>query len=462
MYAALWEHREGPWENGSFSGPNSGLYKSTDGGTTWRRLTEGLPAAEQGAGRSHLRHRAQRPQADLRLGRRRASSGVYRSDDAGRDLGAASAPTRVSASTFACTRRTRTWSSLPARPSYRSDDGGKTWTCIKGAPGGDDYQRIWINPLQPDIMLFTADQGATITINGGRTWSSWYNQPTAQLYHVTTDNQFPYWIYGGQQESGAIGIASRGNGGQISFRDWIGVGADEYAYVAPDPLDPDIVYGGRIQRFNKKTGQSQNVAPEALRSGKYRILRTMPLLFHPADPKMLLFATNVLWKTTSGGQQLGDHQSRPLPRAAGRAGERRRLPHARPRDDAPPRRDLRRRSVAARRQHDLGGHRRWARACDAGRRSELEERHPAGLRAWDKVSQLDAGHFDVKTAYIAVNAIRRDDMRPHIYRTHDGGATWTRIVDGPARDGPGKRGARGSEAARTALRRHRTGGVLLD
>ena len=143
----------------------------------------------------------------------------------------------------------------------------QTWTSFKGAPGGDDYQRIWINPLQPDVMLFTADQGATITVNGGRTWSSWYNQPTAQLYHVTTDKQFPYWVYGGQQESGAIGIASRGNGGQISFRDWMGVGADEYAYIAPDPLNPDIIYGGRVIRFDKKTGQTQNVAPEALRSG---------------------------------------------------------------------------------------------------------------------------------------------------------------------------------------------------
>ena len=152
-------------------------------------------------------------------------------------------------------------------------------------------------------MLFVADQGAVVTVNGGRTWSSWYNQPTVQLYHVTTDpNQFPYWVYGGQQESGAIGTASRGAGGQISFRDWMGIGADEYAYAAPDPLDPDIVYGGRVVRFDKRTGQSQNVAPEALRSGDYRILRTMPLLFHPLDPEMLLFATNVLWKTRNGGQ----------------------------------------------------------------------------------------------------------------------------------------------------------------
>ncbi|UWX56494.1 hypothetical protein NYZ99_10065 [Maribacter litopenaei] len=173
---------------------------------------------------------------------------------------------------------------------------------IKGAPGGDDYHRIWINPLYPDIMLFAADQGAVITVNGGDTWSSWYNQPTSQLYHVSTDNQFPYWVYGGQQESGAIGIASRSNGGQISFREFMGVGADEYAYVAPDPLDNNIVYGGRVIRFNKKTGQSQYVDPEVLRSREFRYLRTMPLLFHPADDSMLLFGTNVIWKTHDGGQ----------------------------------------------------------------------------------------------------------------------------------------------------------------
>ena len=231
--------------------------------------------------------------------------------------------------------------------AYRSDDGGKTWTSIKGAPGGDDYQRIWINPLQPDIMLFTADQGAVVTVNGGRTWSSWYNQPTAQLYHVTTDNQFPYWVYGGQQESGAIGIASRGNGGQISFRDWIGVGADEYAYIAPDPLDSNIIYGGRVMRFDRRTGQAQNVAPEALRSGKYRILRTMPLLFHPADPKTLFFATNVLWKTTTGGRDwtiISPDLSREQPDVPESIGVYR-TPELT--DDGAPRRDLRGQPVAA-------------------------------------------------------------------------------------------------------------------
>ena len=285
-------------------------------------------------------------------------------------------------------------------------------------------------------MLFTADQGAVVTVNGGRTWSSWYNQPTAQLYHVTTDNQFPYWVYGGQQESGAIGIASRGNGGQISFRDWIGVGADEYAYIAPDPLDPNIVYGGRVMRFDRRTGQAQNVAPEALRSGKYRILRTMPLLFHPADPKTLFFATNVLWKTTTGGRNweiISPDLSREQPDVPESVGVYR----------TPEMKTMARRGVI----YAVSPSPRDVNVIWAGTDDGLvhvtrdggktwTNVTPPELRAWDKVSQIDAGHFDANTAYIAVNAIRRDDMRPHIYRTHDGGRTWTRIVNGVNPMGP--------------------------
>ena len=285
-------------------------------------------------------------------------------------------------------------------------------------------------------MLLTGDQGATISTNGGRTWSSWYNQPTAQLYHVATDNQFPYWVYGGQQESGAIGIASRGNGGQISLRDWIGVGADEYAYVAPDPLNPDIVYGGRVQRFNRKTGQSQNVAPEALRSGQYRILRTMPLLFHPADPRMLLFATNVLWKTTTGGQQweiISPDLSRERPAVPESIGDFRT-----PDLDTMPRRGVIYAVGPSPRDVNLI----WAGTDDGlihvtrDGGENWSNVTPPALRPWDKVSQLVAGQFDTKTAYAAVNAIRRDDMRPHIYRTHDGGTTWTHAVDGLPDMGP--------------------------
>ena len=433
LFAGLWEHREGPWENGSFSGKGTGLYKSTDGGSTWRRIARGLPEGDWGplfvgiapgdSKRLYLTVNA------------RGGGGLYRSDDGGERWSLVSSDPRLGGDVRV----------HPENPdvvfvgtiaSYRSDDGGRSWTSIKGAPGGDDYQRIWINPEKPDIMLFTADQGATITVNGGRTWSSWYNQPTAQLYHVATDNQFPYWIYGGQQESGAIGTSSRGNGGQISFRDWMGVGADEYAYVAPDPLNPDVVYGGRVVRFNKRTGQTQNVAPEALRSGNYRMLRTLPLLFHPADPTMLLFATNVLWMTTTGGESwevMSPDLSRVHPEVPENIGD-----FATAELERMPRRGV----IYALGPSPLAVDTIWAGTDDGlvhvtrdGGKS-WRDVTPKELRSWDKVSQIDAGHFDAATAYIAVNAIRRDDQRPHLYKTHDGGATWTAIVRGLEGAGP--------------------------
>lgn len=441
IFADLWEHREGPWENASFSGKNSGLYKSTDGGDTWRKITEGLPTAEQGLGRIGVGISPSNPKRMYATVDARANSGIYRSDDAGESWTRVSTDRRTygRGSDFAEIRV------HPENPdvvfsgniaAYRSDDGGKNWYSFKGAPGGDDYHRLWINPEHPDVMIFAVDQGATITVNGGKTWSTWYNQPTSQLYHVTTDNQFPYWVYGGQQESGAIGTASRGNGGQISFRDWMGVGADEYAYVAPDPLNPDIIYGGRVVKFNKKTGQTQSVAPEAVRSGKYRILRTMPLLFHPADPKMLLFATNVLWKTTNGGhdwQIISPDLTREQPEVPASIGD----------FKTPELETMAQRGVIyAVGPSYLDAKTIWAGTDDGlmhitqNGGASWTNVTPPELRSWDKVSQIDAGHFDNKTAYIAINAIRKDDMRPHIYRTHDGGKTWKHVVNGMAENGP--------------------------
>ena len=437
VYGSMWEHSEGPWENASFFGPNSGLYKSTDGGTTWRQLKGGLPSGAEGAGRICLGVGVNDPNRLYAavMGQGRGADGFYRSNDGGDTWTRVSTDSRLGLDVRVHPKNDDVVF-VGNIASYRSDDGGKTWTSIKGAPGGDDYQRIWINPLQPDIMLFTADQGAVVTVNGGRTWSSWYNQPTAQLYHVTTDNRFPYWVYGGQQESGAIGIASRGNGGQVSFRDWIGVGADEYAYIAPDPSDPNIIYGGRVMRFDRRTGQSQNVAPEALRSGKYRILRTMPLLFHPGDPKTLFFATNVLWKTTSGGQQweiISPDLSREQPDVPESIGI-----YRTPELKTMPRRGV----IYAVSPSPRDVNVIWAGTDDGlvhltrdGGKTWTNVTPPE-LRSWDKVSQIDAGHFDTNTAYIAINAIRRDDMRPHIYRTRDGGRTWTRIVAGINPMGP--------------------------
>jgi len=439
LFASLWEHREGPWENAGFSGTHSGLFQSSDGGTTWKPISNGLPGAGEGLGRIGICFAPSNPQRMYATVDARTNGGIYRSEDGGASWSHISTDRRTwgRGSDFAEIKV------HPQNPdivfianvaSYKSIDGGKTWFAMKGAPGGDDYHRIWINPLHPDIMIYAADQGAVVTVNGGKTWSSWYNQPTAQLYHVSTDNQFPYRVYGGQQESGAIGILSRGNGGQISFRDWSGVGSDEYAYVAPDPLHPDIIYGGKIVRYNRLTGQSQNVAPEALRSGKYRMLRTMPLLFHPADPHTLLFATNVLWKTTNGGQDW-EIISPDLTRTHTE------VPQSIGSFRTPDLDNMARRGVI----YAVGASYQDARIIWAGTDDGLvhltrdggaswQNVTPPNLRSWDKVSQIDAGHFDTQTAYIAINAFRLDDMRPHIYRTHDNGISWKHIANGISND----------------------------
>ena len=440
VFASLWDHREGPWENAAFSGPNSGLYKSEDGGTNWVKLTEGLPQASDGLGRIGIGIAPSNSQIIYATVDAKVGGGIYKSEDGG-------ASWKLINTDYRLWGRGGDFAEIRVHPqnpntlfvgniaSYRSDDGGLSWTSIKGAPGGDDYHRIWINPQNPSIMIFAADQGATVTVNDGKTWSSWYNQPTAQIYHVTADHQFPYWIYGGQQESGAIGTASRGAGGQISFRDWIGVGADEYAYIAPDPKNPDIIYGGRVVRFNKKTGQTQYVGPEVLRSGDFRILRTMPLMWHPLDDELLLFATNVLWATRNGGDswvQISPDLSRPHPEITPSISDY-------VSDDY----EVDRRGVIyALSPSAVNANVIWAGTDDGWVHITTDggktwnNVSPPDLESWDKISQIDAGHFDEKVAFIAVNSIRKDDMRPRIYRTDDQGITWKKITEGLPDDGP--------------------------
>lgn len=439
LFASLWEHREGPWENSSFSGKNSGLFKSIDGGESWNQVLNGLPGAVEGVGRIGVCFAPSNTNQMYATVDSKINGGIYSSKDGGENWSLVS-------------RDPRTWgrgsdfAEIKVHPNhpeilfianvaaYKSIDGGENWFSIKGAPGGDDYHRIWINPIQPDIMIFAADQGAVITVNGGKTWSSWYNQPTAQLYHVSTDNQFPYHIYGGQQESGAIGVSSRGNGGQISFRDWYGVGADEYAYIAPDPLNPDIIYGGRVLKFNKKTGQTQYVGPEPLKSGQFRVLRTMPLLFHPANPKMLLFATNVLWKTLDGGYQwekISPDLSREQPEVPQNIGS-----FKTPELNKMPRRGV----IYSVGPSPLDSNIIWVGTDDGlvhltlnGGKTWLNITPPT-LRSWDKISQIDASHFDKNTAYISINSFRLDDLSPYIYKTKDGGKSWTLITNGLSKD----------------------------
>jgi photosystem II stability/assembly factor-like uncharacterized protein len=435
IYADLWAARQGPWENGAWQGQGSGLYKSTDGGSTWRQLTSGLPTTGQGLGRIGFAIAPSRSKRVYAIVDAPQLGGLYRSEDAGENWRRINSDARLwgRGSDFAEVKVD------PKNPDivyvgnivcWRSTDGGGGFTAFKGAPGGDDYHTIWINPDNPRIILLASDQGAVVTVNGGETWSSWYNQPTAQFYHVSTDNQFPYWVYGGQQESGSAAVVSRSDYGAITARDWHTVGVEEYGYVAADPLNPNIIYGGKTTRYDRATGQVQNIAPEAVRTGKYRFLRTAPVIFSPVDPRVLYLAGNVLFKTTSGGHSwdiispdlsrertevpatIGIYRTSELERMA-----RRGVIYT----VAPSFKDVN--TIWAGTDDGLihvtrDGGKTW------------KDVTPQDLTSWSKVSLVEASHFDTNTAYAAINRFRLDDLRPHIYRTHDGGKTWQKIAGG--------------------------------
>lgn len=435
LYADLWAGRQGPWENGAWNGSESGLFKSTDGGNTWTKLTKGLPTTEQGLGRIGFciaPSNSKRMYATVDAGK---YGGVYRSDDAGESWHMLTSDGRYwgRGSDFAEIKTDPKNEDIVYSANvvtWKSVDGGKTWSGFRGAPGGDDYHRIWINPNDPKIMLIALDQGAIITVNGGETFSSWYNQPTAQFYHVNTDNAFPYNVYGGQQESGSVGIASRGNDGQITFREWHPVGVEEYGYVAPDPLDPNIIYGGKITRYDKRTGQVQNIAPEAVRSGKYRFLRTAPVLFSPLDPKTLFYAGNVIFKTRNGGNSWDvispdlSRESWDVPASVGiySSEELKKMPRRGVvYTIAPSFKDIN--TIWAGTDDGLihvtkDGGKNWTNVT------------PAAITSWSKISLMEASHTDVNTVYAAVNRIRCDDMHPYIYKTNDGGKSWRLITNG--------------------------------
>ena len=441
IYAYMWAGRQGPWENGAWNGTESGLIKSIDGGNTWKKLSNGLPTTAQGLSRIGFCIAPSNPnRLYATVDAPPQYGGIYRSDDAGENWVKMTADPRLWS-------RGTDFAEIKADPknadivysanvvTWKSTDGGKSWNAFRGAPGGDDYHRIWINPDNTDVILIASDQGAIITVNGGQTFSSWYNQPTAQFYHVSTDNAFPYNVLGGQQESGSVGIASRGNDGQVTFREWHPVGVEEYGYVAADPLNPNIIYGGKITKFDKRTGQVQNIAPEAVRSGKYRFIRTAPVLFSPVDNKTLYFAGNVLFKTQNGGHSWDiispdltrdNYNDIPLSVGIYSSDDMKKMPRRGViYTVAPSPKDIN--TIWAGTDDGLihvtrDGGKNWQNVT------------PPNINIWSKISLMDASHFDANTAYAAVNRIRLDDMKAHIYRTKDGGKTWKEITNGLPND----------------------------
>lgn len=433
-YAGLWEARQGPWENGAWNGSGGGIFKSTDNGKTWRQLGGGLP---EGIIQANLAIAPSSPNRIFGSIALNTGLAIYRSDDGGdswtKITSDARPAGRIGGGDLAVLRVD------PRNPdvvysasivSWKSTDGGKTWTAFRGAPGGDDYQNVWVNPNNPDIVVLASDQGTVITVNGGKSFSSWYNQPTAQLYHVSADNAFPYRLCSGQQESGSACVSSRGNDGEITFREWHPVAAEEYGYVVADPLDPDIVYGGKLTRYDRRTGQAQNIMPKPFRSADFRVVRTQPVLFSPIDLNVMYFATNTLWKTRDDGrhwEQISPDLTRKTFEVPETIGKFRSQPTAQA---------TQRGVIYAVAPSPLDINMIWAgtddglihRTTDGGK--TWTDVTPKQLQPWQKVSIIDASHFDKNTAYAAINTLRLDDLRPHLYRTRDGGANWTEITNG--------------------------------
>lgn len=442
VYAGLWQTRRPPWNvYPPSSGAGGGLYKSTDGGATWKPMAgAGLPAH---TGRIGVAVSPAAPDRLYALIDAVEGGGLYRSDDAGATWTQATADKRIWA---------RGWyfGEVVANPKnadelwvmdtivLHSVDGGKSFTPLKGDPTGDDFHTLWVDPNDPDRRILGVDQGTLVTLNGGATWSSWFNQPTGQFYHVATDNRFPYRVYGAQQDSGAAGVSSRTWG-------WDGIDMGEFHEVtaggesdniAPDPDDPDTVYGGRVDKLDLRSGQTRNIEPTLALPGHYRDTWTLPLVFSKRD-HALYFGNQRVFRTTDGGEHWAAI-SPDLTRANPGAPSTLDAPTAADAAEVGPRRGV----VYSIGPSPTDAKDLWAgtddglvwRTRDGG--GHWSDVTPKALHAWSKIGAVEPSHFAPDTAYIAVDRHRLDDSAPYAFATHDGGRSWSAISKGLTGPGP--------------------------
>ncbi len=437
VYASLWATRRPPWSvYPPSTGPGGGVWKSIDGGKTWAEITaNGLPSKP---GHIGLAISPAQPKRVYALVDARDGGGLYRSDDAGAHFAKVSSDKRI-------WERGWYFGGITAEPKdpdtiyicdvsvYRSTDGGKTFAPVKGNVGGDDYHLLWIDPDAPNRRILASDQGTVVSVDGGTTWSSWFNQPTGQFYHVVTDNRFPYWVYGAQQDSGAAGVPSR-NGSldginMTQFREITAGGESDN--VAPDPDDPETIFGGRVDKLDTKTGQTRSVDPTLAEPDLYRRTWTLPLVFSKRDPKALYFANQRIFRTRDGGElwsPISPDLTRPDPGVPANLD-----PTTAADDDHPTKR---RGVVYAIAPSPAQDGLIWAgtddglvwRSTDDG--AHWSEVTPKGLAAWSKVGVVEASPHDPQAAYLAVDRHRLDDFKPYVYRTHDGGKSWTLAAQG--------------------------------
>jgi photosystem II stability/assembly factor-like uncharacterized protein len=487
VYAALWQQQQSFVEGGGFGGTSGGVFKSIDGGTTWTQLGGGLPpeileanlGLAPGSPGVLYTMIASPPPAGSTVPRLGGVIGLYKSTDAGEHWrlmihDANSTETAVATRpdgrpmfrigggdlpTIAVDPKNDAVVYSSSTVLWRTDDSGLNWSAVRGSPGGDDYQKTWINPDHPEILLVVSDQGGVVSANRGLSWSNWYTQPTAAMYHVTTDFAFPYRVCAGQQDSGSGCVDSRSNDGEITFHDWHPVNIQEYGIAAPDPHNPDMVFASmrnNVSLYDRKTGQTTFVgpdlapaptrphpvpspapgaaaqanAPAATAVNYNRNVRTMPINWSPVDPSVLYYVSNAVWKSPDRGHTWTrispdlTRQNWAVPTSAGKYAS-----EVKP----GPQGAITAFSPSPRSMQVL-----WAGTDDGNIQVTTDggatwsNVTPSAIKPWTRIFNMDAGHFDALTAYAAANTLRVDDRNPHFWRTHDGGKSWTEINHGMA------------------------------